>query len=146
MGTEADPVDPFLSGKAEMVKMTNNANCRRINTTYGEFIVYPVVGFFDVATHSRLPFACFTLKVIDIGNGEFQSSPNVFVVNSVTKCIEYVCGIGSTVEDSLVSAVNMLMSEVEKQEANKPNQDLDESDFVWLNWQPYVQLTMPPTL
>ena len=128
-----------------MVGITNSRSCDSLDTDFGKFTLFRVVGFFDVATHSRLPFGQFTLKVIDIGNGEFQASPNVFVFNSTTQCIEHVCGVGNSVEGALLSAINMLMSEVTKQEANKPDQDLDESDFVWLNWQPYVQLTMPPT-
>jgi hypothetical protein len=93
-----------------------------------------------------LPFGRWTLKVVDTSGGEFQAFPNVQVFNPATKCIEHVCGIGKSVDEAILSAIEAFMSEVEKQQLNKPGRDLDESDFVWLNWQPYVPLTMPPTL
>jgi hypothetical protein len=114
-------------------------------TRYGSFNVFRVVGFFEVAAYGRLPFGRFTLKIIDLENGELQASPNVQVYNSETKRIEHVCGLGRSVEEAVNSAIDLFMSETAKQQMNKPRQDLDESDFVWLNWQPYVQLTMPPT-
>jgi hypothetical protein len=117
-----------------------------INTKHGRFTVDRVVGFFDVSTYDHLPFGGWTLKVIEIGSSEFRAFPNVQVFNSATKCIEHFCGIGKSIDEAILDAINMFMSEVEKQQANKPNQNLNESDFVWLNWQPYVQLAMPPTL
>jgi hypothetical protein len=116
-----------------------------VRTRYGTFRVFRVVGFFDVETHGRLPFGPFTLKIIDVDNGEFHAVPNVQVYNSATECIERVCGIGRSVEEAVISAIEMLMLEADKQQMNKSGRDLDESDFVWLSWQPYVQLTMPPT-
>jgi hypothetical protein len=130
------------------VKMTNTNdpdNRNYIHTKHGRFRVNPVIGFFDISTHEDLPFGTWTLKVVDMGDGVFHAFPNVYVFNSATKCIEHVCGIGKSVDEAILDAINMFMFEVEKQQSNKPNQDLDESDFVWLNWQPYVQLTMPPT-
>jgi hypothetical protein len=115
-------------------------------TRDGSFRLYRVVEFYDVETNGRFPFASFTLRIIALHNGELQATPNVQVYNSATECIEHVCGLGATVEDAVISAIEMVMSEAEKQRMNKSGRDLDESDFVWLNWQPYVQLTMPPTL
>ncbi len=125
----------------------NDADVRREyrHPQFGRFRVDRVVGYYDVSTYEQLPFGCWTLKVLDMGGGEFQAVPNVHVFNSVTQCIEHSCGIGKSVDEAIRSAIDIFMSEVEKQKANKPLHDLNESDFVWLGWQPYVQLSMPNT-
>ena len=116
-----------------------------LQTEQGRFWIYPVVGFYDVTTHELLPFSGFVLKVVDTNNGEFRATPNVQVYNTNTKCIEHVCGIGSDIHESIADAISMFMVEAQKQLQNKSGQELDDADFIWLNWQPYVQLSMPPT-
>jgi len=110
-----------------------------IDTPAGRFRVDPVVGHFDVWTHGKLPFAQFTLKVVKAPD-HFRASPNVFVKNSVTKCIEYICGMGNSVEEAVTDAVDMFFRVTNKQEENGAT--LRETDFVWLNWLPYNQDTL----
>lgn len=131
-------------GNSNMNSQHSIASRMILHTVHGKFFCDPIIGYFDVLTHGRLPFAQFTIKVVQKEAGRLQATPNVMVYNSSTKCIEHVCGFGLDVETAVVDCVNMLLSEAVKQEGNK-NSDLDENDFVWLNWQPYVQLSMPPT-
>jgi hypothetical protein len=118
---------------------------RNLQTQYGAFRIEVIIGYYDVFTHGQLPFANFTIKVAEKQSGELQATPNVMIYNSSTKCIEHVCGFGRDPDAAIADAINMLLSEAAKQRVNKSDGELDETDFVWLNWQPYVQLTMPPT-
>jgi hypothetical protein len=108
----------------------------RIDTAYGRFWIYPIVGFFDISTFDVLPFGRFSIKVVQ-REKDFLALPNVVVYNSTTKCQEHICGLGTTVREAVLNCIEMFMSEAKKQVANKVDGELDESDFVWLNWQPY---------
>ena len=87
-----------------------------------------VVVIFYVGTHGELPFPQFRLTVVETTGGTFRATPNVVVRNSNTQCNEYVCGIGVTVEEAVVTALEAFYEEVRRQSCNK---ELEESDFVW---------------
>lgn len=110
----------------------------QIDNSHGRFWIYTVVGLFDVSTFDVLPFGQFSIKVVQREN-DIQAMPNVVVYNTKTECQEHVCGMGSTVREAVLNCIDLFMSEAKKQQANKANGELDESDFVWLNWQSYQQ-------
>lgn len=112
---------------------------RLVISQHGRFWIDPIVGFFDIATFDTLPFGNWTIKVVQRGEAQFYAFPNVVVFNSQTQCQEHICGMGSTIRDAVVNCIDMFMSEALKQKANKGGGELDEADFVWLNWQPYLQ-------
>lgn len=112
---------------------------RVITNSYGRFWIEPIVGFFDISTFDTLPFAQFSIKVVQ-REKDYQAIPNVVVYNTKTGCQEHTCGLGSTVREAVQNCIDAFMSEAVKQRANKAGAELDETDFVWLHWQPYLQV------
>lgn len=119
------------------MKATDNLQSTVRETKHGRFFVEPVIGFFDVSTFNDLPFGNWTVKIVLSSSGSYHARPNVVVVNSQTKCVEHICGIGDSVDEALMDSIDLFMSEVHKQRLNKADGELEKSDFVWLNWQPY---------
>ncbi len=90
-----------------------------------------VVGWYDVWT-GDLPFAKFTVKVIESADGGFFASPNVFVKSN--DGIEYTGGVGATVQEAVLDCTNRFYDEIEKV---SPIESITEDAFVWLAWTPF---------
>lgn len=101
-----------------------------VTNEFGRFWVRPIVGMFEVSTFDTLPFHSFSIKVIE-REKDFQAIPNVVVFNTKTNCQEHICGLGATVREAVLDCLKWLMSEAKKQQANKADGELNESDFVW---------------
>jgi len=89
-----------------------------------------VVGWYDVWT-GDLPFAKFSLKVVECVDGGFQASPNVFVKSK--DGIEYTGGFGNTVAKAVLDAIDRFYDEVEK---IAPIDQISEEEFTWPCWTP----------
>jgi hypothetical protein len=106
-------------------------NSAWIETKRRKVKVERVVGWFDVWT-GDLPFAKFTLKVVENVEGGFTASPNVFIKSK--DGIEYTCGVGESSTEAVTDAINAFYQEIEN---IAPLNEITEDAFVWLCWTPF---------
>jgi len=100
--------------------------------------VEKVVGWYDAWT-GDLPFAKFTLRVVENDTGGFQAIPNVFVKSD--DGIEYTCGFGSTVSEAVVDAIDRFYDEIDKVASVD---QITEDRFAWLCWTPFGTTPFEP--
>jgi hypothetical protein len=67
----------------EMINNPDSSLRYSIYTEHGVFICEPVVGYFDVLTHGKLPFAHFTIKVVQKKAGELLATPKELLKNKL---------------------------------------------------------------
>jgi|GEM_PF-2019214 hypothetical protein len=109
-----------------------------IKTRRRQVKIEKVVGWYDVWT-GDLPFAKFTLRVVENESGGFQATPNVFVKSG--DGIEYTCGIGSTVSEAVADGIDRFYDEIEKVTTID---QITEDCFAWLCWTPFGATPFEP--
>ena len=100
-------------------------------TDIRSFKIESIVGWYDIWT-GDLPSSQITAKVVQTVDDAFIASQNVFFKSK--DGIEHTCGIGETVNESVVILINNFYREIEK---HKAVDEVEESDFVWLCWTPF---------
>ena len=109
-----------------------------IKTRRRQVKVEKVVGWYDVWT-GDLPFAKFTLRVVENTTGGYQATPDVFVKSS--EGIEYTGGFGSTIPEAVADAIDRFYDEIEKVAAVD---QITEEGFVWLCRTPFGPTPFEP--
>jgi len=87
-----------------------------------------VAAMFDVWSDGLLPFAMFRIKVIERGENNFLGVLNVSVQNPKTGDPEYTSGLGKTVDEALLDALESFWREVRQ---NLDENQLTAANFIW---------------